>query len=178
MAIQKLAEFYSVIETNHVNAVRTGDIKAQYELDATDFATVGAENGMLLVADEVGKKVKLPTGATSYVMLHVSEERDYEDKGRKHFVLNRGSFAPKLLKLAKGDIFETNCVQFDDTVYANYNAIVSAINETTVYGVPSTSGRIDIKAGATANAVVELKAVEGVTLPNGESGIKFLVVKA
>lgn len=185
MAIQKITgDYYSVIETNHVSAVRTGDIKAQYDLDAVDFATVGAENGMLLVADDVSKTVKLPTGETSYCHLHVSEERDYEDKGRKYFVLNSGSFAPKMLKLAKGDIIETNCVQFEDTAvqtytqYIDYAAIVAAIDATTVFGIPSTTGRIQIHGATTATAVVELKAVEGVTLPNGENGIKFVVVRA
>lgn len=179
MAIQKLASNYGVLETNHVSAVRTGDIKAQYDLDATDFATVGAENGMLLVVDEVAGKVKLPTAATDYTYLHASEERDYENKGRKHFVLEQGSFAPKMLKLAKGDIIETNCVQYDDAAYADYNAIVAAINDTTIFGVPSTTGRIDIQADlALIDAKVALKAVKGVTLPNGENGIKFVVTSA
>jgi len=184
MAIQKLASVYAVLETNHVSAVRTGDIKAQYDLDATDFATVGAENGMLLVADEVLGKVNLPTAATDYVMLHASEEIGYEEKGRKNFVLELGSFAPKLLKLSKGDIIETNCVQFEDeavqtyTQYADYAAIVAAIDGSTVYGIPSTTGRIQINGATTGTAVVELKALKGVTLPNGENGIKFLVSRA
>jgi hypothetical protein len=74
------------------------------------------------------------------------------------------------LKLKVGDRFETNAVEFDDAVYANYAAIVAAINATTVYGVPNASGHIRIVATPAGTEVVQLKVVEGVTLPNGESG--------
>lgn len=175
MAVKKLQSVYGVVELNHVAAVKTGQIEAQYELDS---AVAQAENGMLLVADHVGKKVKKPAGATDAVMLHASVEKDYEGKGRKHFVAKQGEFLPRLLKLSKGDKFETNCVEYDDTVYADYNAIKAAINATTVYGVPNASGNIRIVAAPAGTEAVVLKAVEGVSLPNGESGLKFVVDKA
>lgn len=180
MATKKLASQYGVVELNHVAAVKTGQIFAQYELNEADFANKPAENGMLLTVDHVGKKVGLPSGANAKVYLHASVEKDYEGKGRKHFAVNLGEFLPRVYTLSVGDIFETNAVQYDDTVYANYSAIVSAINNSTVYGVPSAEGYIQIVASPSEEGeeAVVLKAVEGVTLPNGEDGIKFVVEKA
>jgi hypothetical protein len=175
MAIKKLASQFGVVELNKVAAVRTGEIEVQYELDA---AVTQAENGMLLVADHVAKKVKKATGATDAVYLHASVEKDYEGKGRKHFVVKQGEFLPRLLKLNVGDRFETNAVEYDDAVYATYAALVAAVNATTVYGVPNASGYIRIVATPAGTEVVQLKVVEGVTLPNGEQGLKFQVVKA
>jgi hypothetical protein len=175
MAIKTIKSVKGVVELNHVAAVKTGQIEVQYDLDA---AVTEVENGMLLVADHVSKKVKKPAGATDLVHLHASVEKDYEGKGRKHFSVKTGEFSPRLLKLAVGDKFETNCIEHDDTVYANYAAIVAAINATTVYGVPSATGNIKIVATAAGTEKVVLKVVEAVTLPNGEQGFKFLVEKA
>jgi hypothetical protein len=174
MAIKTLKSAKGVVELNHVAAVKTGQIEAQYDLDA---ALTEVENGMLLVADHVAKKVKKPAGATDLVYLHASVEKDYEGKGRKNFSVKAGEFLPRLLKLHVGDKFETNCVEHDDAVYANYAAIVAAINATTVYGVPNASGNIRIVATAAGTEKVVLKVVEGVTLPNGEQGLKFVVEK-
>lgn len=178
MATVKQPSVYGVVELNQVAAVKTGQIKAQYELDATQFATIGAENGMLLVVDEVAGKVKLPSAVTSYCYLHASVEKDYENKGRKNFIVKTGEFLPRMYKLSVGDTLETNTFQYDNVTYANYAAITAAINATTVYGTPSVAGYIQIAATAAGTETVLLKAVKGVTLPNGESGIKFVVTKA
>lgn len=178
MAIVKGTSVYGVVELNKVAAVKTGQIYTQYELDSTDFASTPAENGMLLVVDHVGKKIKKATAVTQLVGLHASVEKDYENKGRKHFSVKPGEFLPRVDKLSVGDIFETNTFQYDDTVYANYAAIVAAISTTAVFGAAATNGFIDVKAATTPTAAVELKAVEGVILPNGENGIKWVVTKA
>lgn len=179
MAIKKNTSVYGVSELNKVAAVKTGRHYTQYELDGTDFATTPAENGMLLAVDHVAKKIKKAAAVTTRVGLHSSVEKIYEgEKGRKHFSVKLGEFLPRVYELSIGDVFETSTFQYDDAVYADYAAIKAAINATTVYGVAGTNGYIDVKAATTATAVIELKAVEGVVLPNGENGIKWVVVKA
>ncbi|WP_372011323.1 hypothetical protein NBRC13296_12170 [Paenibacillus chitinolyticus] len=177
MAIVKQPSVYGVVELNHIAAVKTGEIKAQFPLNTTDFASTPAENGMLLIVDEVIEDIKKPTGITNYVYLHASVEKDYEGKGRKHFSVKPGEFLPRLLKLKRGDTFETNSFEYDTATYANYVAITAAINSTTVYGIPSTSGYIRIVASPGGTEAVTLKVVKGVTLPNGELGLKFVVDK-
>jgi hypothetical protein len=180
MAIQNLkgsaAGVYSVVELNHVEAVKTGKIYSQYQLNATDFASKPAENGMLLAVDHVAGEAKLPAGITATgLVLHASVEKDYEGKGRKSFAVNRGEFLPRLFQLSVGDIFETNGVLFDDAVYANFAAIAAAVNGTTVYGIPDASGYVKLVAAPGGTEKVVLKAVKGVSLPNGQNGIKFVV---
>lgn len=178
MAIKKQPSVYGVVELNRLAAVRTGQINAQYELDATDFAATPAENGMLLFVDHLGKKIKKATGTGVRVGLHASVEKDYEGKGRKYFSVKPGEFLPRIYDLNVGDIFETNTFQYDDTVYADFAAIAAAIKTGKVFGVAATNGYIDVKSSSTSDAVIELEAVEDVVLPNGEQGIKWVVTKA
>ena len=164
-------EGFSVVETNHVAAVRTGQIKAQYPMDEA-LATVGAQNGQLLVVDDVAKKVSLPANGDALVWLHASEERIYESAlGRNAFIVKEPNY-PRMLKLSVGDIFETNAVDlggFADIAAAKAGAKV---------GVPSETGDIKLLDVPTGTEAVVLEIVEWVSLPNGEQGIKFVVKQA
>ena len=162
---------YSVVETNHVAAVRTGEIKAQYPMSAA-LKAVGAQNGQLLTVDDVNKEVGLPGSAAVMVYLHASEERIYESHlGRNSFIVTDPNY-PRMMKLSVGDIFETNAVDlgaFADVAAAKAGATV---------GVPSTNRDITLLAAAAGTEKVVLDIVEWVTLPNGEQGIKFAVALA
>ena len=167
---------YSVVEMNFVAAVRTGQIAAQYALDAS-IATAGVQNGQLLVVDEINKKIKPLAATADYVYLHASDERIYESMlGRNSFIVKAPNY-PKMYKLNKGDKFETDAV--DKGAYADLTAVTAAITAGTVSAVAIASG--DIKLLATASLTTEtvvLKPVEIVTLPHGGKGIKFVVDKA
>lgn len=166
-----LTSGYSVVETNHVAAVRTGEIKAQYPMSAA-LKAVGAQNGQLLTVNDVTKEVGLPAAATAYVYLHASEEQLYESHlGRNAFIVMDPMY-PRMMKLNVGDIFETNAV--DLGLFAD----VAAAKASAKVGVPSDSGDIELLAAAAGTEVVVLDIVEWVTLPNGETGIKFAVAKA
>jgi hypothetical protein len=171
---------YAVCETPDLAARKIGGsfLKNQYELDGTDFATIKAENGMLLAVDEVGKKVKLPTNATTYSYLHCSPVKDYEGKGKDTVAVGRNELLPAMYKLSVGDTIITNAVKYDDGVYANVAAIAAAINGTTVFGAPNADGYIRVAAAAGGSDAVSLKALSVTTLANGTSAIKFAVVKA
>lgn len=110
MALDKFIKTnYSVVETNHVAAVRTGKIKGQYSM-SNALALVGAQNGQLLTVDDAKKEIGLPANANAYVWLHVSEERLQQSHlGRNKFILTSPNY-PRMLKLAVGDIFETDAV--------------------------------------------------------------------
>lgn len=156
-----------VIELNHVNAVRSGEIKAQYKMSAA-LAAVGAQQGMLLAVDDVAKEVGFPADADAYVYLHASEEQLYESHlGREDFILESPKL-PRMYKLTKGDIFETNCVEL--------NGIDPEAGG--VVGLPNADGYIHLAAAAAGTESVVLSVVEEVKLPNGKDGIKFVVTKA
>ena len=70
MAINRLAKNgYGQLELNQVAFRRDGRIEAQCALDATAFASVPAENGMVLCVDNVNRVVKLPTSANMCMMI-------------------------------------------------------------------------------------------------------------
>jgi hypothetical protein len=179
MAIQSLvpAGKYAVCETPRLLSRTTGDMKNQYALNSTDFASIPAQNGMLLVVNEVGGDIKLPTAITNYVYLHNSPVKDYEGKGKETVAVNTGEMLPVMYKLNRGDTIITNCVKYDDATYADIAAITAAINATTVYGIPDTTGYIKIVAAPGGTEVVTLKAMAVTTLANGRTAIKFAVEK-
>lgn len=169
---------YGVVHTTNMDAVRTGKMRAQSTLDATDFATKKAENGMLLAVDDFTNTIKLPTNhATTNIYLNASEIINYEGKGEAYSANELGGILPKMLKPAVEDKFETNSFEWDSTTYANYAAVVAAISASAVYGETNASGNIRLVATATVGAVTELKAIEPVTLPTGDIGLKFVVNK-
>lgn len=173
----RIYDQYAVVETNNVSAVRDGRIKAQYPMDAE----IDAENGMLLVVDDIAEVVKKSTDGTERgICLHASEERIYEDHlGRKSWYLDGSTQIPKMLMLQVGDTFETNAV--DDGDFVNIAAVKAALaaNEA-VYGIASSTGLIELKDDTLvlANYETVVQVVKVVTLPNETEGMKFAVIKA
>lgn len=162
---------YGVVELNHVAAVRTGEIIAQYDMEMDTL-----QNGSLVAVDHVAKKVKFPSAKTDEVYLVASEEKLYDVReGRENFVNKKDSFGVRLYKLVKSDKFETNTVDMGSIVYATAKTEIAG--STPYYGIPSTTGEITLTKTAldTTDCAVILQAIEAVTLPNGRQGFKFLV---
>lgn len=142
----------AVVETNHVSAVRTGNIKAQYPI------AVDVENGMALFVDDAAKTMALADAATAadVVYLHASEEQLYEEHlGRNAFYIKAGNY-PKALKLGAGDIFETNALAASGTYAAGT--------------------KLNVVAGEWSPVVTGFAlatVVEMIVLPNGEAGAKI-----
>lgn len=168
---------YSVVETTNVAAVRNGRMVSQYEM-STALDTAGAQNGMLLAIDDIGKEVGLPANANAIVGLHASDERVYEEgKGLNTFIVKKPNL-PRVMRLAIGDKFETNAVEQGGTdldTPANAKAYLAG---DPIYGIADATGNIKLSKTLAAEVVVGLQVVEFVTLPNGEEGIRFVVVKA
>ena len=164
---------YSVVETNHIAAVRTGEIKAQYPFVGMDFI----ENGMLFNVDEQLGIVRPVEDAKEFCYLHASEERVYENwYGRNMWRLNTATQIPRMMKLAEGDIFETDAVKwtaFTDEADARDNA---------THGIPDSSGYIELVDAAHTNLLTQysivLEVVDWITLPNENPGVKFAVLIA
>ena len=84
-------------------------------------------------------------------------------------------------KLVVNDRFTTSTVAYDTAIFANEEAIEAAIEAGTVYGKPCEvtgyKGCIELTKTAPTGKV-GLKAVKFTTIPNGDAGIKFAVIKA
>ena len=154
----KAAGKYAVVETNHVSAVRTGNMAAQY---STDIEVL--QNGMAVNVDHETKKIVAPV-AGEPLYLHASEEQIYEDHlGRDTFYIKAGQY-PRALKLEIGDIFETDAVVAEDYTVGDILT-------------PDEDGFWAANAAPTAGSMVA-QVVGEIYLPNGKPGVKLAIVQA
>ena len=179
---------FGQLELNNVAFRRDGRVEAQCAPDATDFASVPAENGMLLAVDRVNRVVKFfdSSDDTYPIALNYTTEHMYDERANalKDFKLERGTFLPRLGYLAVGDLFTTNCIGYDKGSstgqFADDDAVetaLGAIGTTPLYGGASANGTIVLGTSAPAKGPV-LKVVEKTTMPDGTLGVKFQVLTA
>lgn len=186
MAIKRLTiDGYGQLELNNVAFRRDGRVEAQLPLDETDFATVMAENGMLLAVDQVNHCIRMPEADEDCpIALNYTAEKLYDvnHNGLKDFALPRGTFYPRLGYLAVGDKFTTNCVAYNTANFADDAALKSALEpsalaSSAVYGGINTDGAILLGTSA-ASVGPDLRVIAGTTMPDGTYGIKFQVYGA
>ena len=183
MALKRLViDGYGQLELNQVAFRRDGRVEAQCALDETDFASVPAENGMLLAVDRVNRAVKFATDDSMPIALNYTTEHMYDERANalKDFKLDRGTFLPRLGFLSVGELFTTNCICFDDSEFADNDAVetaMDAIATTPLFGGISDEGAIKLSATKPAAGPV-LLAVEKTTMPDGQFAIKFQVKTA
>ena len=183
MAFKRLViDGFGQLELNQVAFRRDGRVEAQCALDATDFADVPAENGMLLAVDRVNRTIKFATDDSMPIALNYTAEHMYDERANalKDFKLEKDSFYPRLGFLSVGELFTTNCIGFDDGEFADNDALKAAMDKiatTPLYGGISDKGAINVSATAPTAGPV-LLAVEKTTMPDGQFAIKFQVLTA
>ena len=186
MAFKRMTiDGFGQLELNQVAFCRDGRVEAQCALDATDFADVPAENGMLLAVDRVNRTIKFPKSAviaTCPVALNYTTEHMYDERANalKNFKLERGTFLPRLGFLSVGELFTTNCIGYDDDEFDDDEALEDAfddIDTTALYGGISDEGAIAVSATKPTAGPV-LLAVEKTTMPDGQLAMKFQVLEA
>ena len=174
---------FGQLELNQVAFRRDGRVEAQCALDDTDFASVPAENGMLLAVDRVNRKIKFATSsnvATMPVALNYTTEHMYDERANalKDFKLELGEFYPRLGFLSVGELFTTNCFGYDDGDFADDDAVKAIdLANGEVFGGISDEGAIALATSAPQAGPV-LKVVEKTTMPDGQFALKFQVLKA
>ena len=175
---------FGQVELNQVSFRRDGRVEAQCALDATDFASVPAENGMLLAVDRVNRTVKFPTDDSMPIALNYTTEHMYDERANalKDFKLERGTFLPRLGFLSVGELFTTNCICMDENAFADEDALAAATTATALattplYGGISAMGAIKVSATKPTVGPV-LLAVEQTTMPDGQFALKFQVLEA
>ena len=161
---------------------RDGRVEAQCALDETDFASVPAENGMLLAVDRVNRVIKFATDDSMPIALNYTTEHMYDERANalKDFKLERGTFLPRLGFLSVGELFTTNCIGYDDDEFDDDEALEDAFDDiatTALYGGISDEGAIAVSATKPTAGPV-LLAVEKTTMPDGQLAMKFQVLEA
>jgi len=182
---------YAVLEPNFLAARRTGQVRAQLPLDATNFATIPAQNGMFLAYDMAGGSVKLPAadGTQAGLMLHFSVEKEYDNIRpglNTHAVWRQvaneypGTPYPRLFQPHVGDTFTTDAVKTNAGTRTAAETVIdfNALTVGHIYKV-GTDGFIDAVAGnQTTVTGVRVKLVAKTTLPDGGKACKFQVTTA
>lgn len=176
----KLAKVgYGQLELNNAAFRRDGRIEAQCALDATDFASIPAENGMILAVDRAAKKVYLPDGTNAepekIYMINYSAEHLYDERamGLKNFALAADDFYPRLGVLSVQDKFTTNTVEMGAVTLTALKTALAA--GTVYYGGIDASGYIAI--GTTKPTIGPvLRVVEVTTMPDGQDALRFVCV--
>jgi len=189
MAINRLTKNgYGQLELNQVAFRRDGRIEAQCALNATDFASAPAENGMILCVDNVSRTIKLPTSANiaKYPLaLNYSAEHLYDERalGLKNFKLGIGDgFYPRLGYLAVGDKFTTNTICYNTTDFADEDAVktaVAALATTPLYAVPYVDGYwqlIDDLTGVSGLYCAVATGTGAGSMPDGQYALKLQVM--
>lgn len=182
MATKRLViDGYGQVELNNVAFRRDGRIVAQCAPDATNFASVPVENGMILAVDEANRTVKFATGNSLPLALVYSAEHMYDERmpGLKNFKLNGSDdFLPRLGYLAVGDKWHTNTICYSDEEYTDEAALITALKAyktTAVYGTVDGTGAVRLTAIA-PTVGLKLKVVEYGTMPDGQKGVKLQVL--
>lgn len=182
MATKRLViDGFGQVELNNVAFRRDGRIVAQCAPDATDFASIPVENGMILAVDEANRTVKLPVDDSLPLALVYSTEHIYDERipGLKNFRLKGADdFLPRLGYFAIGDKWHTNTVCYSDTEFTNEAALITALKAyktAAVYGKADATGAVCLTATA-PTAGLKLKVVEYGTMPDGQKGVKLQVL--
>jgi hypothetical protein len=184
MAINaRLTSTNGVLEKNAVTYPRTGNIMAMFPLDET---VAKAENGMLLGVNYSKGVVEYPSTTSDAIMILDSAEKEYDiNKAglNQHYLTPSYGYMPRLGKLEINDRFTTSSVAYDSSVYADVEAIATAVeNGTAIYGkackTEGYKGLIELTTASVASEKVGLKVEKVTTLPNGEPAIKFAVIAA
>ncbi len=183
MAINRLTiDGYASLELNRVAFPTTGRVVANLPLNSAFNTNLPAENGMILGVDYAGGEVTLP--GSGMVGIHFSTEKEYDPQasGLKNFKLVSGGEYPRIGLLAVGDRFTTNAICYNTATFANNAVALAAFANyatTALYGYPeATTGAILVTTTAPTTEKTALQVIDYTTVPNGDVGLKFVVVAA
>lgn len=196
MSINRLTiDGYASLELNRVTFSLTGRVVADVPLKSTFISSAPAENGMILAVDYAANEVALPSGMddTRVLALHCSPEKEYDPNlsGLNQFKLTaqttnkyqmsaQGHY-PRLGILSVGEKFTTNCISYDTADFTNNAgalAALAAYATTPVYGTACSAGTILLDTTVPATASIALQVIGYTTMPNGDVGVKFVVIRA
>lgn len=182
MALKRLGiKGYGQVELNNCAFRRDGRIEAQCELDAVDFASVPAENGMVLAVDKANGVIKFyDSGEKLPVALVYTSEHMYDERANalSNFKNERGKLLPRLGYLAAGDSFTTNTLAYDTTEYSSEQLCLTALKNcasSAVYATACDNGAWKVTATAPTSGIVA-KIVKAYTMPDGQFGAKIHVI--
>lgn len=185
-------EQYATLELNQVAFPKTGMVVSQTPLGAVFTKDAPCENGMWVVADKAAGAINAPAAATDKpigIVYTTEKEYDIFHYGLKTFGRKIAGDYPRVGLFGIGDTVTTNCLQYDTDNFANDAALdtaLKAIDTTPLYVTIHAVGQNETVSAA--NAVPEIvktppqagiygKIVKYYTVPNGEKGVKYQIIR-
>ena len=175
-------EMYASLELNRCKFVAAGNIIAQTPLGEEFTKDAPCENGMWVCAETANGVMKSIAEVTDPIGVVFTSEKEYDDYhvGLKTFGRKIAGDMPRVGVFALGDILTTNCLQYDESEYANEEALFAALEAcqtTPVYVVPVVGSPVP-KLTATKPATgLVARVVKLYTVPNGERGVKYEIIR-
>ena len=184
MSMQRFPlEQYATLELNQVAFPKTGMVVSQTPLGSEFTAEHPCENGMWVCADKsrgfigsADEDYMTPIG----IVYTAEKEYDIFHYGLKTFGRKVAGDYPRVGLLGVGDTVTTNCLQYDTNNFADDEALeaaLEAIDTTPLYvGIKAGSPVPEILKAAPGNGIYG-KIVKYYTVPNGEKGVKYQMVR-
>ena len=183
-------EQYASLELNQVAFPKTGMVVSQTPLGekfTTDSSVTGAygvcENGMWVVADKAAGVIDAPAAVDSKpigIVYTTEKEYDIFHYGLKTFGRKVAGDYPRVGLLGIGDTVTTNCLQYNTSNFADDEALEAALKD-----IATTPLYVGISAGSPVPEILKAapgtgiygKIVKYYTVPNGEKGVKYQIVR-
>lgn len=176
-------EQYATLELNQVAFSKTGMVVSQTPLGDAFTKDAPCENGMWVVADKAAGAINAPAAVTDKLIgIVYTTEKEYDifHYGLKTFGRKIAGDYPRVGILGVGDTVTTNCLQYDTTNFADDEALdtaLKALDTTPLYvGIHAGSAVPEILKAAPVNGIYA-KIVKYYTVPNGEKGVKYQIVR-
>lgn len=175
-------EQYASLELNQVAFPKTGMVVSQTPLGDEFTADAPCENGMWVLVDKAKGVIGSAAAVTDTpigIVYTAEKEYDTFHYGLKTFGRKVAGDYPRVGILGLGDTVTTNCLQYDDSEYADEEALYTALAAfaTTPVYVALVAGSPIPKLTATKPASgVYGKVTKFYTVPNGEKGVKYQIV--
>ena len=191
-------KLYASLELNQVAFPKTGMVVSQVPLGSVFTKANPCENGMWVVGDKAAGAINPPTAATSApigIVYTTEKEYDMMHYGLQRFGRKVAGDYPRVGLLGVGDTVTTNCLQYDDTVFAAASGktaeqvlldALKAIDTTPLYvAIHPVEQNKTVSA---VNAIPEIvknipqsgiygKIVKFYTIPNGGLGVKYQIIR-
>lgn len=181
-------EQYATLELNQVAFPKTGMVVSQVPLGTAFTKEAPCENGMWVVADKAAGAINAPAAATDKpigIVYTAEKEYDSAHYGLKTFGRKIAGDYPRVGILGVGDTVTTNCLQYDTANFANDAALDTYLKGDLTKA--ASAAYVIVKAGSAIPEIVKAlpqnyagaygRVVKYYTVPNGEKGVKYQMVR-
>jgi len=181
-------KLYATLELNQVAFPKTGMVVSQTPLSDDFTLAAPCENGMWVVADKAAGVIAAPAAATDKpigIVYTTEKEYDMYHYGLQTFGRKIAGDYPRVGLLGIGDTVTTNCLQYNESEFANDAALFTALEDiatTPLYVIPGVAGATAVEkavpqiTASKPGSGIYAKVVKFYTVPNGEKGVKYQII--